>query len=132
VGQADRIVYGIPDVLGRDRAAHEGHTTAVIGAGHSAANVLIDLARLAERDPRTTIVWVVRGTNLVRVYGGGLADQLPARGELGALVRDLVESGRLTLVTGFSATAVRAQGKQVVLDGRQLQACAMSARSTAL
>ena len=48
---AGRIAYGIPDVLGRDRAAYEGRTTLVVGAGHSAANVLLDLARLAERDP---------------------------------------------------------------------------------
>ena len=113
----DRIAYGLPDVLGRDRAAYEGRTTAVIGAGHSAANVLLDLARLAERDPRTTIVWVVRGTSLVSVYGGGGAEQLPARGELGAHVRELVESGRITLVAGFSAAAVRSAGEQLILEG---------------
>ena len=87
------------------------------GAGHSAANVLIDFARLAERSPETKIVWVVRGTNLIRVYGGGLADQLPARGELGAHVKDLVDSGRVTLVLGFSTTAVRRYGEQVILEG---------------
>ena len=48
---AGHIAYGIPDVLGRDRAAYEGKTILVVGAGHSAANVLLDLARLAERDP---------------------------------------------------------------------------------
>jgi thioredoxin reductase len=114
---ADRNIYGIPDVLGKDRAAYERRTTAVIGASHSAANVLLDLARLAKRDPRTSIVWVVRGTSLVRVYGGGRADQLPARGELGADVRDLVESGRITLVPGFSAVAVREHRDGVVLEG---------------
>jgi thioredoxin reductase len=114
---SDRIAYGLPDVLGRDRAIYEGRTTAVVGAGHSAANVLIDLARLAERDPETKILWVVRGTNLIRVYGGGLADQLPARGELGAHVKELVDSGRVTLVLGFSATSVRRTGNQVVLQG---------------
>src|SRR5918993_2067243 len=43
---ADRIAYGIPDVLGRDHAAYEGKTTLVVGAGHSAANELLDLAKL--------------------------------------------------------------------------------------
>ncbi len=114
---SDRIAYGLPDVLGRDRAIYEGRTTAVVGAGHSAANVLIDLARLAERDPETKILWVVRGTNLIRVYGGGLADQLPARGELGAHVKELVDSGWVTLVLGFSATSVRRTGNQVVIQG---------------
>jgi hypothetical protein len=46
-----------------------------------------------------------------------LADQLPARGELGAHVRDLVDSGRVTLVTGFSATAVHSAGERVILEG---------------
>jgi thioredoxin reductase len=114
---ADRIVYGLPDVLGRDRAVYEGGTTAVVGAGHSAANVLIDLAKVAEQSPKTKIVWVVRGTNLIRVYGGGLADQLPARGELGADVKDLVDNGRVTLVLGFSSTAVRRLGERVLLEG---------------
>jgi thioredoxin reductase len=115
--QADKLAYGVPDVLGRDRAAYEGRTTAVVGAGHSAANVLIELAKLAERSRETKIVWVVRGTSLVRIYGGGLADQLPARGELGAHVKDLVDSGRVTLILGFSATAVRRGGERVIIEG---------------
>ena len=47
---ADRIAYGIPDVLGRDSATYAGQRVLVIGGGHSAANVLLDLARLAEMD----------------------------------------------------------------------------------
>ncbi|HEY8380924.1 MAG TPA: FAD-dependent oxidoreductase [Microvirga sp.] len=117
VENSDHIVYGIPDVLGRDRAAYAGRTTLVVGAGHSAANVLLDLARLAERDPRTTIVWATRGEDLTRVYGGGRADGLPARGELGSNLEALVESGRMTLVAGFGATCVRKEGDQVVVAG---------------
>jgi thioredoxin reductase len=114
---SDRIAYGLPDILGRDRATYEGRKTAVVGAGHSAANVLIDLAKIAERSPGTKILWVVRGTNLIRIYGGGLADQLPARGELGAHVKELVDSGRVTLIFGFSATAVRRSGAEVAIEG---------------
>ncbi|MBO1905277.1 FAD-dependent oxidoreductase [Microvirga sp. 3-52] len=114
---ANRIAYGIPDVLGRDRAIYEGKTTLVVGAGHSAANVLLDLARLAERDPQASIVWATRGENLMRVYGGGSADQLPARGELGSSLKTLVDSGQVTLVAGFSATRVKAVGDQVVVEG---------------
>ena len=114
---ARSIAYGIPDVLGRDRAAYEGRTTLVVGAGHSAANVLLDLARLAERDPRTSIIWATRGKNLMRVYGGGRADQLPARGELGNKLKALVDSGRVSLVAGFSVTRVRSVGDQVVVEG---------------
>jgi thioredoxin reductase len=114
---AKHIAYGIPDMLGRDRAVYEGRTTLVVGAGHSAANVLLDLAKLAERNPATSIVWATRGENLMRVYGGGSADQLPARGELGAALKVLVDSGRVTLVAGFSATRVKAGGDQVMVEG---------------
>jgi thioredoxin reductase len=113
---ADRIAYGIPDVLGRDRAAYEGKAILVVGAGHSAANVLIDLAKLAERNPATSIVWVTRGANLMRVYGGR-ADQLPARGELGSNLKALVDSEQITLVPGFSVVRVKTVGDQVVLEG---------------
>jgi len=114
---ADRIAYGIPDVLGRHRTIYAGRTTLVVGAGHSAANALLDLARLAEAEPATSFVWATRGTDLVRIYGGGDADQLPARGELGADTRELVESGRAPLVTGFSVTALRSQGGRIVVGG---------------
>jgi thioredoxin reductase len=123
----DRLDYRMPDVLGRDRALYAGRRIAVVGAGYSAANVLIDLAALAKAEPKTSIVWIVRGTNLIRVYGGGLADGLPARGELGAEVKALVDSGRLTLVTGFSTTAVRGVGEDLVLEGETADGLRQSA-----
>jgi thioredoxin reductase len=114
---AERISYRIPDVLGRDRSSFAGRKILVVGAGYSAANVLLDLAKLAEAEPETSITWVVRGTDLVRVYGGGDADQLPARGALGADVKALVDSARVTLVTGFATTAVREEAGGLVLEG---------------
>src|SRR5215208_5184949 len=50
---ADKIAYGMPDVLGKDRARYAGKTVAVLGAGHSAIGTLTDLAQLAERAPQT-------------------------------------------------------------------------------
>lgn len=114
---AGRIAYGIPDVLGRDRNVYAGRTTLVVGAGHSAANALLDLARLRESEPATEAIWATRSTNLVRIYGGGDADQLPARGELGAETRDLVESGRLPLVSGFAILRLRAEGDRILVEG---------------
>lgn len=114
---ADRIAYGIPDVLGRDRSAFAGRRTLVVGAGHSAANALLDLVRLAESEPNTKAIWATRSTNLVRIYGGGDADQLPARGELGADTRDLVESGRVPLVAGFAILAIREEDGRLMVDG---------------
>jgi len=112
----DFITYGIPDVLGRDRTIYQGRKTLVVGAGHSAANVLLDLACLAEQDPQTSIVWATRSANLMRVYGGGSADKLPARGELGFRLKALVESGQIALMPNFSATRVRAADGRIIVS----------------
>ena len=102
----EHIAYGIPDILGAERAAYEGHRVLVIGGGHSAANALLDLARLAESNHAMQLIWALRGENRARVFGGGAADQLSARGQLGSDLRALVESGRLNLVAGFSAKRI--------------------------
>ena len=65
------IFYGIPDVLGLHRGRYAGKRVLVVGAGHSAANVLIALAELAENQPGTALVWAVRSVSLARVLGGG-------------------------------------------------------------
>ncbi|WP_018262746.1 NAD(P)-binding protein [Methylobacterium sp. WSM2598] len=114
---ADRIATGIPDVLGRDRAAYAGRTTLVVGAGHSAANVLLDLGRLAEEEEGTRLLWATRGTDLSRVYGGGAQDRLAARGDLGLRLRALVEAGRARLVRGFALTALRPAGAGLLVEG---------------
>jgi hypothetical protein len=111
------IAYSIPDVLGRDSPAYAGKTVLVVGAGHSAANVLIDLARISEQDPGTKVLWAIRGANLVRVYGGGRADQLPARGELGASLQALVDQGKIALRPGFSVVGVSKHGNRLTVRG---------------
>lgn len=115
---ADKIAYGIPDILGRDRTLYAGRTTLVVGSGHSAANALLDLDRLAAGEPGTAFVWATRGTDLVRIYSGGDLDQLPARGELGSDVRELAESGRTKLVTGFATLAIRSANGRVAVEGQ--------------
>ncbi len=52
---ADRIAYGIPDILGRCRDVYAGMTTLVVGAGHSAGNALLELAQLADAEPQTLV-----------------------------------------------------------------------------
>jgi thioredoxin reductase len=113
----DQIAYGIPDILGRDRSIYAGKATLVIGSGHSAGNALLELARLAETEPRTSIIWATRGADLARIFSGGDADQLPARGELGANVKELVDSGRVTLRTGFAVLALRAEYDRIIVKG---------------
>src|SRR3712207_994754 len=48
---ADRIFYGIPDVLGAHRDRYAGPRVLVAGRGHSAFNALIDLVDLADAEP---------------------------------------------------------------------------------
>jgi thioredoxin reductase len=98
---ADRIFYGIPDVLGRLRERYAGKTTIVVGGGHSALNALIELAELKERAPATRIIWIMRKDNVESALGGEIADALPARGALGVQARALVESGAVNVVTPF-------------------------------
>ncbi|GJD47381.1 Ferredoxin--NADP reductase [Methylobacterium crusticola] len=114
---AERTATGVPDVLGRDRADYAGRTTLVVGAGHSAANVLLDLARLADEVEGTTAVWATRGTDLSRVYGGGAADELAGRGDLGSRLRGLVDGCRLPLARGFAVTSVRRCRERLLVDG---------------
>ena len=98
---AGRITPPLPDVHGRDRERVAGKRVMVTGAGHSAANTLLDLAEL---DAATTIIWAVRTADLSRVYGGGEQDELAARGALGSRLRKLVDSRRIEVLTSFTIT----------------------------
>ncbi|MFI5891100.1 FAD-dependent oxidoreductase [Actinoplanes sp. NPDC051513] len=104
-GEAAAAAYresALPDVLGRDRDRFAGQRTLVVGAGHSAANTLLALAELAKQAPGTTATWAIRAASPARTYGGESADALPARGAIGSRLREHVESGAITLLTGFS------------------------------
>jgi thioredoxin reductase len=114
---ASFLVGPLPDVLGRDRARFAGRRTLVVGAGHSAANTQLNLARLAAEAPNTEVVWAIRGASAAKVYGGGAADELAARGQLGTDLRHLVESGAVKLVTGFSTIALQPAGDTVTVVG---------------
>jgi thioredoxin reductase len=105
--EAGFLVGPLPDVLGADRARFAGRSTLVVGMGHSAANTLVSLAALAREVPGTRIVWAIRGTSARRVFGGGSSDQLPDRGRLGSDLADLVASGAVELLTGFSTRELR-------------------------
>lgn len=120
-----RISSPLPDVTGRDRAIFAGRRVLVVGAGHSAANTLISLAGLAKEEPDSRILWAVRGASAAKAYGGGDADGLPARGQLGARLRRLVEAGTIELHTGFGIAALKTLDSGVAVeavDGRTLDA----------
>ncbi|MBQ1041698.1 FAD-dependent oxidoreductase [Micromonospora sp. C32] len=110
------LEHALPDVLGSDRHRFAGRRTLVVGAGHSAANTLLSLAELAAAEPGTEVIWAIRSASPARTYGGGDADALPARGALGARLRDHVDAGRIRLLTGFSVHALTpAEGRVAVV-----------------
>ena len=113
--QAGHIAYGVPDVFGRDRAAYANRRVLVVGAGHSAANILLDLIRLRADAPQTQIVWAVRGNSLSRLFGGGANDKLAARGALGRDLEAQVNSGAIDLRMNSTVTGI-APGLVVTLN----------------
>ena len=117
---AGHIAYGIPNVLGAARGRYAGKRVLVVGSGHSAFNVLLDLVDLADAAPGTEITWAIRkpADRLTNLFGGGINDALPARGELGARVRALVDSGRLRLVTGLRIARLEQTADGIIVSGQ--------------
>lgn len=114
---AHRIHYGIPDVLGAHRDRYLGATTMVVGSGHSAANSILALVELAKARSDTRVYWATRSADLSRVFGGGDADGLPARGRLGSELFALAESGALELVQRFQIEALRENDGKIEVTG---------------
>jgi thioredoxin reductase len=116
-GLERQIFYGMPDVLGPLRARYAGRRVLVVGSGHSAFNVLLDLATLARDEPATRIVWALRRPSLQRVLGGGESDQLAERGRLGMRIRELVEAGALEIFTGFHVERLARTSAGIIAHG---------------
>ena len=112
---AGKIAYGMPDVLGKDRGRYAGKTVAVLGAGHSAIGTLTDLARLAEQAPGTKPIWLLRGNDPAKAFGGGANDKLAARGELGAAFAALVAADRIRLESEFRVSHLTIDGPRLVV-----------------
>jgi hypothetical protein len=121
---AAKIAYGMPDVLGNDRARYAGKTVAVLGAGHSAIGTLTDLAQLAVQSPETKPIWLLRGNDPAKAFGGGPNDKLAARGELGAAFAALVAAGRIKVEREFRVSHLAADGPRLLVGteaaGRQI------------
>jgi thioredoxin reductase len=112
----NHIHYGIPDVLERDRSRFARRRVLVVGSGHSAFGVLLDLAELREKSPGTEVSWAVRRPSLDRVFGGGSADQLAERGRLGERMRVLVEQGAVRVYTGARIVRVTESPAGLVVE----------------
>jgi thioredoxin reductase len=118
IGEADsvaRIAYGMPDVLGRDRNRYAGRRIAVLGSGHSAIGTLIELTRLAADAPGTEPIWILRGSNPAKAFGGGANDKLSARGELGRQFAALYADGKIKVETQFNVSHISVQGEHLRL-----------------
>lgn len=89
----------------------------MVGAGHSAANALLYLAELAKQVPGTSFVWTVRSPVLTRVFGGGTADALPARGQLGTSLKALRDNGSMEFVAGLRITELRRESGAITVVG---------------
>jgi thioredoxin reductase len=115
---AGQVRYGMPDVLGSARGDYAGKRVLVVGSGHSAAGTLIDLARLRAQAPGTRVLWALRTReHLARVYGGGAADQLAARGAVGTRLEQLVEGGAFEIVAPFTVDAVEQADGALLVSG---------------
>lgn len=112
-----RIRYGMPDVLDKERSRYAGKRVLVVGAGHSAANTLLDLTELALAEPETEPIWAIRRPVATRTYGGLENDQLPGRGKLGLELRHRVENSRVELVADFKVTDIVETDNMVAVTG---------------
>jgi hypothetical protein len=110
-----RIAYAMPDVLGKDRARYAGKVVAVLGSGHSAIGTLTDLAKLAEQAPGTRPVWLLRGNDPAKAFGGGANDKLSARGELGAAFAALVATGTIRVESEFHVSHLTVGGSDLTV-----------------
>jgi thioredoxin reductase len=112
---ASRIAYGMPDVLGAERLRYAGKVVAVLGAGHSALGTILDLVKLKDAEPGTQVIWLLRGDNPEKSFGGGANDKLAARGELGKVFGHVAVSGAVRVEAGFRLSHVASPGQKLRL-----------------
>ena len=87
-------------MLGRERGSFAGRHVVVVGAGHSAANTLLNLAALAGEEPGTRITWVIRNATACASRRHPTTSS-QARASIGARVDELVAAGRIRVVDRF-------------------------------
>lgn len=113
---AEHITHALPDVLGAERARFTGKHITVVGAGHSAANTLIDLATLIQSAPGTRVTWVIRNAAAARVFTAD-DDELAGRASLGSKVRKLIDVGVIEVVDGFEIIGLGKTDDRVDMAG---------------
>ncbi|MGI8430734.1 MAG: NAD(P)-binding domain-containing protein [Chthoniobacterales bacterium] len=104
---AERIHYGVPDF-----AESTAQRFLVVGAGHSAATVVRDLARGAGE-----VTWLIRRPRELPAEEVP-NDPLPERARLAAAANDLVRSGRVRLLRDAVIGALEPTGSGVKVHWR--------------
>lgn len=112
-----RIRYGIPDVFGAERRRYAGRTVLVIGAGHSAMDCILGLARLKSESPQTTVLWAMRSPPTEKTFGGLTDDQLASRGALGERAKAAVDRADVTIVAPFRVAAFSLAAGGIAVSG---------------
>jgi thioredoxin reductase len=114
LGAQDHIEYGLPDILGRDRADYAHRHTLLVGSGHAAAACAVALAQLGHEAPYTRFTWIVRRDlegkfDPIRHIEN---DPWPARNRLATMANQLIQ-GELGHLAFHPATSV----EEVVWQG---------------
>lgn len=130
------IACGLEDVLGERSNIYADKTTLVVGSGYSAATMVCNLARLAEKRAATWVIWLARGggTQPIKRF---VNDPLRERDQIAVRANTLatrgdgnVEFHAQTVVTGvecagadkgFKVRALRA-GKSMTWEADRLVA----------
>lgn len=80
---------------------YAGRHVVVAGNGHSALTALVLLTSQRGSAAAARITWLLRRASIGLTFGGGDADQLPARGALGEQAKTAVANGRVSVRYGF-------------------------------
>ncbi len=107
------IAYKIPDINGKDRLKFANKHVAVVGGGHSAINTILELATLE----KVQISWILRKRRVEEAYGGETLDALPARGQLGSRIHELVDQGKVRVYTPFLIQHISQDNQGIQLTG---------------
>lgn len=107
------ITYKIPDINGQDRLKFANKHVAVVGGGHSAINTILELATLEN----VGISWILRKGRVEEAYGGESLDELPARGQLGSRIHELVDLGKVNVYTPFFIQQISQDTSGIKLTG---------------
>src|SRR3546814_1619318 len=66
--------------------------------------------------PGTEIFWALRRDSVQKLLGGGLNDQLPARGALGLAAKRAIDEGRLTMLAPFAVDRLTATDDEIEVE----------------